>query len=214
MSSRFWLVWLLAMCSMNLGGRSSADPPAAKQPTASRKTPPPPLPAFTPEREAAAVDFVARNHAELSSVLVQLKGIKRDEYEQAIRELSQTQERLELIKPADEPLHELTLEAWKADSQIKLLAARLACAKEPDAAIEAELKSLLFKQVDLQRQIVEHNHERALAAVEDLETNIKWLKDHRDKLVDLRFRNLTRSQGKSRANKAVPAAEPDKAKGE
>lgn len=203
---RSWLSGALALALAYGAEPVLAAPPEVQKPAAAGKIPPPPLPAFTPQREAAALDFVAQHHPELSGVLAQLKGLKRDEYEQAIRELAQTQERLALAQQSDEALHDLMLDAWKADSQIKLLAARLACALEPDAAVEAELKTLLYKQVDLQRQIVEHNRQRTLAILEGLEDNIQWLKDHRDKLVDQRYRNLTRSQGKPRANKAAPAA--------
>ena len=38
------------------------------------------LPAYTPEREAAAVAFVKEHHAELTDVLAGLKKSKSDEY--------------------------------------------------------------------------------------------------------------------------------------
>ena len=69
------------------------------------------LPAFTPELETASLEFVRRHHPELSAVLGQLKGLKRDEYEQAVREITKTTEKLAMLKAADERLYELSLEA-------------------------------------------------------------------------------------------------------
>ncbi len=44
-------------------------------------------PAFTPEREAAALSFVKQHHPELEELLSQLKSGNRPEYRRAINEL-------------------------------------------------------------------------------------------------------------------------------
>ena len=209
---RMWLVSTLAISMATISGQARGDTPAAKKPDTTGNAQVAELPAFTPDREAAALEFVAQHHPELSAVLAQLKGLKRDEYEQAIRELAQTREKLATLKQADKDLHGLMLDAWKSDSQIKLLAARLAFAKGPDAALVAELKALLYKQVDLQRQIVEHNHRRAQATLQAMETNIKWLKDNRDQLVERRLQNLTHDHRKSQPKNSAPTSKskPDK----
>jgi hypothetical protein len=153
--------------------------------------PPAELPAFTPQRETAALEFVAQHHAELSEVLTRLKKLSRDQYEQAIHQLSQEAEKLATVRANDEKLHELMLEAWKVKSRIEVLGARLACAKEKDPALEAELKKLLYRQVDLHRLTIEHNRERTLAMLKVMETNIKLLADKREEMVERRFRTLT-----------------------
>jgi hypothetical protein len=152
------------------------------------------LPPFTPEREAAALRFIAQHHPELGDVLARVKTINRDQYQQAIRELFQEAEKLAAVKEKDERLYELMLDAWKVKSRIEVLAAQLACAREKDARLEAELKKLLYRQVDLQRQQVEYNRERTLATLKVMEANIKLLEEKRDEMVERRFGNLTRGK--------------------
>jgi hypothetical protein len=149
------------------------------------------LPAFTPERERAALQFVDTHHADLRSVLERLKNLNREQYEQAIRQLFQEAEKLTLVKANDEALYELMLESWQVKSKSELLAARLASMKEERAGLEAELKKLLYRQVDLHRLQVEHNHRRAVEAVKVMEANIELLREKRDDIVDRRFRTLT-----------------------
>lgn len=179
----------------------------------------PELPRFSPEREATALEFVGRHHPELVPVLQRLKGLNRDEYEQAIRELVQTNERLTAIKPLDETLHGLMLEAWKVDSEIKLLAAKYSVAMQKDPAVEAQLKALLYRQVDLQRRQVEHNRDRAAATLKGMEANIKMLADKREEFVQRRFQNLIqvraqpprRTQPQPSASASGPASASDRA---
>jgi hypothetical protein len=151
------------------------------------------LPAFTPEREAAAMQFVGRHHPELAGVLTALKATKSAEYEQAVRELSQVAERLALIRPADETQYDLMLQAWINNSNAELLAARIACSAESPPALEEELKRLLSRQVDLQIQIVEHNRQKAAKSLEAMDASLRALEDGRGTMVERRYRMLTRA---------------------
>jgi hypothetical protein len=159
--------------------------------------PPAPLPAFTPQREAAALQFVEQHHPELGQVLARLKKLNQEQYEQAIRQIFQESASLAAAKANDEKLHELMLEAWKVRSRIQVLAAQLACASNRDPEKEAELKRLLYRQVDLQRQNIEYRRDKALASVKIMETNIKTLEDNRDSIVERHFGFLTRSPKKA-----------------
>jgi hypothetical protein len=167
----------------------------------------PVLPAFTSEREAAALQFVAEHHAELGAVLGSLKTLDREQYEQAIRELAQTMERLAMLQAKDPVLYELSLEGWKINSRIEVLAAHLASAKAKDPELEAELKDLLYRQIDLQREQVEHNRKRLLESLEGMETNIKWLRDNREQLAQRRFQNLIQVRQKMASKRKPDAAE-------
>lgn len=149
------------------------------------------LPAYTPEREAAALRLVKDHHPELGEVLARLKQLNDEQYRQAIRQLFQEADRLARARASDEKLYELMLESWKVKSRIEVLAARLACGKARDPELEAELKQLLYRQVDLHRQTIEHNRERALATLKVMEANIKLLGDRREEFVERRFRTLT-----------------------
>jgi hypothetical protein len=189
-----------------------ADPPARSDGAKPKEAE---LPPFTAERESAALEFIRRHHSELEAVLAGLKNLKREEYEQAIRELWQTREKLSVIKTSDETLHDLMLEVWRLDSQAKLLAARLVFEARQGPLLVGELKSLLYKQVDLQRRIVEHNRDRVLASLEEMNANIKLLTEKREEFVERRLQNLTRTSAKRGAQPspkptasagAVPAA--------
>jgi hypothetical protein len=189
-----------------------AEGDAPKTRSSARKPTGPELPAFTPEREISALEFVREHHPELGEVLTGLKTLKPEEYEQAIREIFQTQQRLAAVKGGDEKLYELLREAWTVNSRIELLAARLACAREKNVTLESELKRLLYKQVDLQRQQVEHNRERLLASLKNMEANLTWLAENRESLVEKRFRNLTRvcANVRDKSPKQAPTADTDR----
>jgi hypothetical protein len=177
---------LLAALTHKVAGGSGAKPSSPPPQPAAVELPP-----FTPEREAAALQFVAQHHPELGEVLARVKTLNRDQYQQAIRELFLEAEKLAAVKEKDEGLYQLLLEAWKVKSRIEVLAAQIACTREKDARLEAELKKLLYRQVDLHREQVEYNRERTLATLKVMEANIKLLQEKRDEMVDRRFRILT-----------------------
>jgi hypothetical protein len=206
------MVGLLLMLPGNdaAGQAGAEDPPAAKAVNPTQ----PELPPFTSEREAAAQRFLAEHHPELGQVLDQLKTLSREQYEQAIRELSQAIQRMTLVRTKDQQLYELQLSAWKVNSQIEVLAAWLASSSQPDAELEAELKSLLYRQVDLQRQQVEHNRRRTLATLQSMEASIQWLQENRDQLAERRFQNLIQVRHKmatKRKQQSAGAPTPDRA---
>lgn len=155
------------------------------------------LPAFTPEREKTALEFVAAHHPELAQVLGKLEQADRPQYEQAIRELFDTRQRLSLHKDKDPELYGLLLEGWKTQSRAEMLAARIACADEKDPALEAELRALIAKKVDLERKTVEHNREKLLKTLEGMEKSLKWFDENRDSLIERRLKSLTNSGRKS-----------------
>ena len=92
--------------------------------------------------------------------------------------------------PPDPP--PVTTIAWRlGHAVVGVLGARVACATERDAELEEELKKLLYRQVDLHRETIEHNRMRTLATLRVMEANIKLLEDKRDEMVERRFRTLT-----------------------
>jgi hypothetical protein len=200
MGPRCVLVFSLALALLGLvvAGPGGGAPPAKSSSTHRKK---PDLPAFTPAREKAALQFVEKHHAELRQVLDRLQKLNREQYEQAIRELFQESARLAQVQKSDEKLYELLLESWKVKSRSEVLAARLACTKDERGDLEKELKSLLYRQVDLNRQQVEHNRNRLLNTLKAMEANIKLLQDKRDQIVERRFRALTRNRRKAGAER-------------
>src|SRR5689334_3765831 len=67
--------------------------------------------AVTPEREAAVMTFVQRNHVELADLLGYLKTSQPEEYERAIKDIFRTTERLAAIQERDPLQYELEIAA-------------------------------------------------------------------------------------------------------
>lgn len=171
--------------------------------------PPAGLPPFTPQREQAALEFVAQHHPELSSVLVRLEHANRGQYEQAIRELFDTRRRLSLVKPKDEALYDLLLEGWKTQSRAEVLAARLAFAKEENPVLEDELRALIARKVELERQTIEHNRQKTLQMLEGMQKSLDWYDENRDTIIQRRIKSLTNRSKKSGVRPPAKKAAPD-----
>jgi hypothetical protein len=154
------------------------------------------VPAFTPEREAAALTFVRRHHKELVKLLERLKPMDRDEYERAIGELFQVSETLANLRLRDEKRYEVSLDAWKAKSKVELLVAQLAGNPKPELqsqlrdAIEAQV-GVEIRQQKLEREAAEARLRKANEAIERLESN-------RGNLVDSRVNVLLKKAERAR----------------
>jgi hypothetical protein len=153
-------------------------------------------PAFTPEREAAALSFVKQHHPELEDLLKQLKSGNRPEYRRAINELFVASERLAASKERDPVRYELDLRAWKIESRIRLLAARMAMAD--DELLQAELKELLLEKigVQLEQQLLER--ERVTARLERLDATIARLRNQREEEAQKALAKVLQEVQKSR----------------
>jgi len=179
------LVLLLATHLMAGDGATSAEPPA-----------------FTPEREAAALKFVQEHHPDLSAVVARLESVNRQQYEQAIRELYQQAEKLQHVRVTDEELYALLLTNWKLSSRIEILAARLACATEENKELEAELKQLVRDKVAHERRLVEHRKKRLLENLEKTEESLKWFDENAEQIAQRRFKILLNNRKKQEAPKS------------
>jgi hypothetical protein len=149
--------------------------------------------AITPGREAAAMTFAKLHHPELSELLVKLKKGNRREYDRAVRALYLTSERLARFKtrfPSRPERHELALQAWKLDSRIKLLAARMAMSA--DKKLEAELKAALVERVDVRQRELELERDRLRTRLESLDKSIERLTQNRETLLKKDFQRVKR----------------------
>src|SRR5262245_22677697 len=112
------LVGALALACWLSAQEAAPQTPARNGPRSAAKAAAkakPPV-AVTPEREAAVLTFIQRNHADLADLLAHLKENQPQAYEQAIRELFRTTERLAQIQERDPLQYELELAVWKAQS--------------------------------------------------------------------------------------------------
>lgn len=150
---------------------------------------------MTPEREAAALEFVREHHPELAGVVQHLKKSRPEQYNHAIRDLARTVERLGGMRDRDEQRYQLELRAWKVKSRVQLLAARLSMGK--DAALEAELKKLLAEHFDIQLELARRNRAQMQERLDKLDEQIGRLEQHRDQAIDKQFDVLVGSDAKA-----------------
>lgn len=201
---------LLALASaLLLGGAVLAQPERAvsKDGKAAKAATPP---AFTAEREAAALAFARKHHKELVPLLEVLKAMNEAGYRQAILDLFQVSERLGQFQKRDPKRHEVELAAWKAKSRVEVLSARLA--SNPSAAAEDDLREALGRQVDADRERLKVERDDVAARLSRLEENLKRLERDRDQTVETRFKKLAERGKKARKARADSAAAKAKAK--
>jgi hypothetical protein len=153
-----------------------------------------PMPAFTPEREAAALTFVAAHHAELTPLLNHLKKSRPSDYQKAIRKLFNDSERLAHSREQQPLRYELELQSWKLESRIQLLVARMTM--EKSAKLEGELRKALSEQLDLRRALLTLERDRMRERAEVLDKEIAQLEANREQRLDEEFDRAVRSTGK------------------
>lgn len=162
---------------------------------------------ITVEREQAALDFAALHHPELVTLIESLKTANPKEYQRAIRELSRTSDRLLGIKLKDSVRYELELEAWKLQSQIRLLAARLTMG--PDSELEAQLRDALKEKAENQLKLYKNERETLQSRLMQLDKQIDRVSKSRDQLVQQEFDRLLKTTGREKKS-VVPKSNPGK----
>lgn len=137
---------------------------------------------LTPEREAAALTFVNRHHADLGQLLKGLKEANPREYQRALRDLYKTSENLAQTQENDLRRYELDLRAWQLKSRIQLLAARLSMSHSQ--TLEDELRKALAEQVQIKIEQQELIRERTLTRLQEVETSLANLNKDREARVE------------------------------
>jgi hypothetical protein len=158
------------------------------------------LPAFTLEREAAALAFVGANHNELAKVIEQLRVMQPEQYEAAVRDLFATSERLTKIREQEPRRYPLELEAWKTKSRIQLLVARANLSEDP--AIEQALREALVAQTDLRVAQLELQRVQMTERLAKVDADLDKLRTSRDREVQKQYDALLSGAKKARAARA------------
>jgi len=164
--------------------KAQSKPPIAPV----RKSAAAPVPAFDAEREAEALAFVRQHHPELATVLEALKPMNPSEYRKAIVELSQVGRTLAEVKVRNPKRYELALDAWKTKSRVELLAAQLAGA--PGEELKSQLRLAIEAKLDVEIRRQRFELEQAEAAAKKARESLDRLENHRDSVVEARFRAL------------------------
>lgn len=149
--------------------------------------------AITPEREAAVISFVERNHAELAALLAHLKANQPKEYERAVRDLFRVTEKLAMVHERDSRQYDLELKAWKSQSRAQLLVARLKMT-DPESANSEELKNqlreILSEQMQARLEVMKLERERVSGRLEKLNDDITRMERDRESVIDNHVTNL------------------------
>lgn len=140
------------------------------------------------EREAAALQFAAEHHAELASLLEQLKSSNPKGYRTALQELSTQSERLTRLKTRMPERYDGELAFWKLNSRIRLLAAR-SVMSDNDAS-RAELRALLLERNDLRLSLAREDRQRQAARLEKLDVTIRQMEENREQSADTELERL------------------------
>lgn len=170
-----------------------------------------PMQEVTPEREAAALTFAKRHHPELASLLEVLKTRPRDGYDDAVRDLFRTSERLTKLKARSPERYELELQLWKVDSRIRLLAARLVM--EDNDELRGQLRELLREKTHVREALLRDDRTKAAAKVEKLDSDIAALRADPETSVDqdleklLKAAKATAQRNNRKSNSAEPKSD-------
>lgn len=174
----------------------------------------PPL-GFTPEREAAAVEFVRRHHPELAALLGRLKKSEPAEYRRAVSALFRASERLAHVQERDADEYDRELKAWKLKSRIQLLVARIRMAPD-DGELRRELEQALSEQLDVRRERLAAERRKLVERLKKLEAQIKEVEVEKQReqevqrQLDLLLRDKKKHnvQGKTERGKTPAGAKP------
>jgi hypothetical protein len=164
---------------------------------------------FNAEKETAALDFAAQHHPELVSLITPLKTSNPKEYQHAVRELFRTSERLSGIRVKDPARYQLELDAWKLQSQIRLLTARLTMAT--DSEMELQLRDAIKKKTENQLNLLQNERETLQARIEHVQKEIDRTSQSQDQLVQQEYDRLLKKSARDRnaiapkSNTAKPA---------
>jgi hypothetical protein len=175
----------------------SGKPSNSSKPAAKAR---PPL-TITPEREAAVLTFVQRNHAELADLLGYLKSSQPEEYERAVKEIFRTTERLAQIRERDPLQYDLEIAAWTAQSQVQLLAAKLKMSSSDE--LLKQLREALEAQNDAKLALLKHDRKKVADRLAKIDADIVRSENDRDNVIDRQLKLLVRTAGEGRPKAAA-----------
>lgn len=146
-----------------------------------------------PAEEKEALQFVREHHAELARLLPQLKRSSPREYRSAVNDLYKTSRRLAARAERHPPRYQSELKAWKLQSRIDVLVARLSMSQSKE--LVAELRGLLEDEAALRREMLVEEQQRALERARQLEQTIANMKARQDEQVEQELSRLLRRAG-------------------
>lgn len=153
---------------------------------------------------ASALEFAKTHHPELASLLEQLRVNAPKDFDAAVTDLNRTRERLERSRKNTPERYELELVAWKLDSRVRLLAARLAMGGDP--GLEEELRDALEERFDVRIKLLKDERDRLHKRVGRLDEQIAEQERRADEILNREFAALRAPKSEPRKPAARDAA--------
>lgn len=221
-----WIVLgLLVSGSASAFDESEADPTAAAR-QKSGKGGSRPVVADPEEREKNALAFVKEHHPELAEILAGLKESKPQEYQKGLREIQGVSQRVSKFREKQPERYTLEVDAWKAGSRARLLAAQgaMSDAASDDLKVkirtellaqeQAKLKLLEIGQADLQNRL-ESVQEKLKTERDGIDARVaaaveKLLNSARQRQIAIQKRKEPATRKKNAGEKAEPQTETGK----
>ncbi|HEY2415782.1 MAG TPA: hypothetical protein VGI40_26315 [Pirellulaceae bacterium] len=191
-----------AKTSAPVAGSASAKKDGSKRGSPKKDDAAKPAISITPEREAAVLTFVQRNHAELADLLAVLKTSQPEEYDRAIRDIFRTLDRINQIQERDPLQYELEVAAWTAQSRVQLLAAKLKMGSTSE--LMKQLRESLAAQNEAKLALLKHERQKASDRLSKIDSDIARFETDRDDVIDRQLKILTRTSGEARPGKLPP----------
>lgn len=162
---------------------------AEKKRTANAKTPSA-TNAKQPFSEAKVLKFVGEHQPELLKLLEFMKKKQPAQYQQALREMARSQQRLETLAEKDKELHTVELELWNIRSRLRLVAAQIPVVREKQRGeLEKELKDLVERELQQNRAKLTLQKERLETQVKKLSDQIARIENDPEKLINNSLKN-------------------------
>ena len=134
--------------------------------------------------EAGLLKFIEEHQPKLLALMSFLKEKQPSAYQQALRELARNQQRLDGLAKRDPQLYAVELELWQTRSHLRLLAAEMSVAKNPNnEKLSSELSRLVELEAEQDLARLRILRERAAQQVSKLDEDIRKRTGEHDELV-------------------------------
>jgi ribosome-binding ATPase YchF (GTP1/OBG family) len=135
--------------------------------------------------EQKVLDFVKKHQPELLKLLMFLKERQPAQFQQALKEMARSQQRLEGLLKRDPELYAVELQLWQTQSRIRMLAAEMSVSNsiEKKAELEKQLQLLVGNELDHERARLVLLKARAEQEVQRLDKRMSELSDNREEQV-------------------------------
>jgi hypothetical protein len=124
--------------------------------------------------ESSALKFAREHHPELAKLLGPMKSARPKEYQKAIRELSRVADRLTRMELRAPERYAIEVDLWKAESRLRLVAARSAMVDDDDR--REQIEKLVTERNALKLRLFEFERNEASARISQLDKQIETLK--------------------------------------